>query len=53
MQRYRGLRVEPTEEARSSVYPAASYASQAGYPFGQPSGESIPLEEYDFGAYNR
>jgi DNA-directed RNA polymerase subunit beta' len=53
MQRYRGLRVEPTEEARSSVYPAASYASPAGYPFGQPAGESIPLEEYDFGAYNR
>jgi DNA-directed RNA polymerase subunit beta' len=53
MQRYRGLRVEPTEEARSSVYPAASYASPVGYPFGQPSGESIPLEEYDFGAYNR
>jgi DNA-directed RNA polymerase subunit beta' len=53
MQRYRGLRVEPTEEARSSVYPAASYASPVGYPFGQPAGDSIPLEEYDFGAYNR
>jgi hypothetical protein len=31
------------------------YDSSVGYPFGQPaaSGESIPLEEYDFGAYNR
>jgi DNA-directed RNA polymerase subunit beta' len=56
MQRYRSLRVEPTEEARSSVYPAVGgYDSSVGYPFGQPaaSGESIPLEEYDFGAYNR
>jgi DNA-directed RNA polymerase subunit beta' len=53
MQRYRSLRVEPTEEARSSVYPPASYPSPVGYPFGQSSGEAIPLEEYDFGAYNR
>ncbi len=56
MQRYRSLRVEPTEEARSSVYPAVGgYDGTAGYPFGQPAaaGESIPLEEYDFGAYNR
>ncbi len=53
MQRYRSLRVEPTEEARSSVYPAASYPSPVGYPFGQSAGEAIPLEEYDFGAYNR
>ena len=53
MQRYRSLRVEPTEEARSTVYPAASYPAPVGYPFGQPAGEAIPLEEYDFGAYNR
>jgi DNA-directed RNA polymerase subunit beta' len=70
MQRYRSLRVEPTEEARSSLYPAAGYGSDGygpdGYgtsgdgvprtPFGQgpaASGAAIPLEEYDFGAYNR
>jgi DNA-directed RNA polymerase subunit beta' len=53
MQRYRGLRVEPTEDARSSAYPAASYDGEVGYSFGQASGEAIPLEEYDFGAYNR
>jgi DNA-directed RNA polymerase subunit beta' len=57
MQRYRSLRVEPTEEARSSVYPAVGgYESTVGYPFGQApaaNGDSIPLEEYDFGAYNR
>jgi DNA-directed RNA polymerase subunit beta' len=57
MQRYRSLRVEPTEEARSSVYPAVGgYDPAVGYPFGQPpaaNGDGIPLEEYDFGAYNR
>jgi len=57
MQRYRTLRVEPTEEARSSVYPAVGgYDPAVGYPFGQPpaaNGDGIPLEEYDFGAYNR
>jgi DNA-directed RNA polymerase subunit beta' len=53
MQRYRGVRVEPTEDARSSVYPATSYDEPDGYAFGQGSGEAIPLEEYDFGSYNR
>ena len=53
MPRYRNFRVEPTEDARSSVYPTASYEEAPGYAFGQPSAESIPLEEYDFGTYNR
>ena len=53
MQRYRGLRVEPTEEAKAAVYPPTSYDSPAEYSFGQVSGQAIPLEEYDFGAYNR
>jgi DNA-directed RNA polymerase subunit beta' len=53
MQRYRGLRVEPTDEAKAAVYPPTSYDSPADYQFGQASGQSIPLEEYDFGAYNR
>jgi len=53
MPRYRSFRVEPTEDARSSVYPAATYEEGPGYAFGQPTAESIPLEEYDFGTYNR
>ncbi|HUD76464.1 MAG TPA: DNA-directed RNA polymerase subunit beta' [Streptosporangiaceae bacterium] len=53
MQRYRALRVEPTEEAKAAVYPPTSYDSPADYSFGQVSGQAIPLEEYDFGAYNR
>ena len=35
MQRYRGLRVEPTEEAKAAVYPPTSYDSPADYAFGQ------------------
>jgi DNA-directed RNA polymerase subunit beta' len=53
MQRYRSLRVEPTEDARSTVYPPAAYDTPVDYSFGQTPGEAIPLEEYDFGAYNR
>ena len=53
MPRYRSIRVEPTEDARSSVYPAAAYEEAPSYAFGQGAGEAIPLEEYDFGSYNR
>jgi DNA-directed RNA polymerase subunit beta' len=53
MQRYRALRVEPKEDARAAAYPAATYGNEVNYPFGAPSHESVPLEEYDFGAYQR
>jgi DNA-directed RNA polymerase subunit beta' len=53
MQRYRSLRVEPKEDARAAAYPAATYTTEVTYPFGSASGESVPLEEYDFGAYHR
>jgi DNA-directed RNA polymerase subunit beta' len=53
MQRYRSLRVEPKEDARAAAYPAATYTTEVTYPFGSASGESVPLEEYDFGAYRR
>jgi DNA-directed RNA polymerase subunit beta' len=53
MQRYRSLRVEPKEDARAAAYPAATYTTEVTYPFGSPSTESVPLEEYDFGAYHR
>jgi DNA-directed RNA polymerase subunit beta' len=59
---YRNIRVEPTEDARSAVYPAGTYEDvgeyaafgQNGgdYAFGQ-GGEAVPLEEYDLGTYNR
>ena len=47
------LRVEPTDDARSSAFPPGSYAEPETYAFGQGSGEAVPLEEYDFGSYNR
>ncbi len=53
MQRYRSLRVEPKEDARAAAYPAATYTTEVNYPFASSSGESVPLEEYDFGAYHR
>jgi DNA-directed RNA polymerase subunit beta' len=54
MQRYRALRVEPKEDARAAAYPAATYTTpDVSYPFGNPSGEAVALEEYDFGAYHR
>jgi DNA-directed RNA polymerase subunit beta' len=53
MQRYRSLRVEPREEARAAAYPAATYTPEVNYPFGNPAEQPVPLEEYDFGAYQR
>jgi DNA-directed RNA polymerase subunit beta' len=50
---YRNVRVEPTDEARTSAYPASTYPDAENYPFGQATGEAVPLEEYDFGSYNR
>ncbi len=53
MQVYRNIRVEPTDDARSSAFPPGGYAESENYAFGQGSGEAVPLEEYDFGSYNR
>jgi DNA-directed RNA polymerase subunit beta' len=53
MQVYRNIRVEPTDDARGAAYPAAQYQETESYPFGQGTGEAVPLEEYDFGSYNR
>jgi DNA-directed RNA polymerase subunit beta' len=53
MPQYRNIRVEPTEEAKAAVYSVGSYDEGGEYAFGQGSGEAVPLEEYDFGQYNR
>ncbi|MCW2898765.1 MAG: DNA-directed polymerase, beta subunit, partial [Streptosporangiaceae bacterium] len=53
MPQYRNIRVEPTEEAKAAVYSVGAYDEGAEYAFGQGSGEAVPLEEYDFGQYNR
>ncbi|HVW81431.1 MAG TPA: DNA-directed RNA polymerase subunit beta', partial [Mycobacteriales bacterium] len=46
--RYRNVRVEPTEEAKAAVYTMMPY-DDAGYDFGQGSGEAVPLEDFSFG----
>jgi DNA-directed RNA polymerase subunit beta' len=52
--RYRNIRVEPTDDARSTAYPATAYQETDSYPFTQGgTGEAVPLEDYDLGAYNR
>ena len=51
--RYRNVKVEPTEEAKSAVYAAmTSYDDyyDAG-DFGTGSGEAVRLEDYDLGQY--
>ena len=54
MPQYRNIRVEPTEEAKAAMYTVGGYdGSAADYTFGTGCGEAVPLEEYDFGQYNR
>jgi DNA-directed RNA polymerase subunit beta' len=48
--RYRNVRVEPTEEAKQAVYSMTGY-DEAGYSFGQGSGEAVPLEDFNYGNY--
>ncbi len=46
--RYRNVRVEPTEEAKSAMYSMAVYDDVDYSTFGGGSGVAIPLEDYDF-----
>ncbi|MFZ0325501.1 MAG: DNA-directed RNA polymerase subunit beta', partial [Actinomycetes bacterium] len=50
--RYRNIRVEPTEEAKAAMYSMVGY-DDFDYSFGAPTGQAVPLEEYDFGGYQR
>ena len=52
LSRYRNIRVEPTEEARAQVYTMAGY-DDPEYAFGGGTGAAVPLDEYDYGSYNR
>jgi DNA-directed RNA polymerase subunit beta' len=51
--RYRNIRVEPTEEARAQVYSMTSYDDGEYGGFGTGSGQAVPLDDYDYGGYNR
>ena len=50
LERYRNIRVEPTEEAKAAAYSMVGYDS-FDYDFGQGSGAAVPLEEFDLGDY--
>jgi DNA-directed RNA polymerase subunit beta' len=49
--RYRNIRVEPTEEAKSKVYSMTSYP-EADYGFGPAGGQAVPLDDFGFGSYS-
>jgi len=51
MARYRNIRVEPTEEARAQAYAMTPYdeTDWTSSPFGQGSGQAVPLEDFDYG----
>ncbi len=52
--RYRNIRVEPTEEAKARAYAGAPYSMEDTYGgFGPGSGQAVPLDDYDYGGYNR
>jgi len=50
LDRYRNIRVEPTEEAKAQAYSMVGYDT-FDYDFGQGSGAAVPLEEFDLGDY--
>jgi DNA-directed RNA polymerase subunit beta' len=50
LERYRNIRVEPTDEAKAQAYSMVGYDS-FDYDFGQGSGAAVPLEEFDLGDY--
>jgi DNA-directed RNA polymerase subunit beta' len=49
LERYRNIRVEPTEEARQNAY-AIDYGSY-DYDFSNTGGQSVALDDFDFGSY--
>jgi DNA-directed RNA polymerase subunit beta' len=51
LERYRNIRVEPTEEARASAYAVTGYSLYEDDYFGGGSGQSVPLDDFDFGSY--
>jgi len=51
MPRYRNIKVEPTEEAKAAVYSIAGYDDGEYAPFGGGSGQAVPLDDFDYGAY--
>jgi DNA-directed RNA polymerase subunit beta' len=49
LERYRNIRVEPTEEARAAAYSVTGYDSYGDDYFG--AGQTVALDDFDFGSY--
>ncbi|TIC89333.1 DNA-directed RNA polymerase subunit beta' [Nocardioides sp. GY 10113] len=49
LERYRNIRVEPTEEARQAAYAVTGYESY-DYEFG--GSQAVALDDFDFGSYS-
>ena len=51
LERYRNIRVEPTEEARAAAYAVTGYDTY-DYEFGNAgAGQAVALDDFDFGSY--
>jgi DNA-directed RNA polymerase subunit beta' len=50
LERYRNIRVEPTEEARAAAYSVTGYDNY-DYDFGNAGGQAVALDDFDFGSY--
>ncbi|MDQ3164972.1 MAG: DNA-directed RNA polymerase subunit beta' [Actinomycetota bacterium] len=50
LERYRNIAVEPTEEARAAAYSLTGYETY-DYDFSNPTGQSVALDDFDFGAF--
>jgi len=50
LERYRDIRVEPTEEARAQAYAIGGYESY-DYDFGPAASQAVSLDDFDFGSY--
>jgi DNA-directed RNA polymerase subunit beta' len=50
LERYRNIRVEPTEEARAAAYAVTGYDSY-DYEFGNTTTQAVALDDFDFGSY--
>jgi DNA-directed RNA polymerase subunit beta' len=51
LERYRNIRVEPTEEARANAYSVTGY-DDYDYGFANTGGQAVALDDFDFGSYN-
>jgi len=52
LDRYRNIRVEPTEEARAAAYSVTGYESY-DYGFGAPTSEPVALDDFDFTSFDK